>query len=415
MAKSFTYVTHKELKRIFPQVDSYDTKIPIYNWVKGIHDFHDSTMDAYYAVNTGLITNLYKDGAELLQVTFPTSKTTEVETEMTVSSTNLLVDSGSSFGQDDIIKVNDEYMEINAVSTNTLSMADATERRGLFGTAVGKHAVNGDVYIVVDASVDLPDADAASDAPVWFYDSDLDLCVLMGDDLRDTNNPINSLYESGENFKDMIIQLLKDASRYLDSRLDPNLPREQLKDKAGNFDYMIIRSTALIAASFLVRATDPTNEVATALMEEAQSNMDALNTGNAALTWQTTRDASRGIIRDVLYTDGSVRPVDTRGTWNGTFDLIKVKIGTGGIFGTATYNVYVKDGDSLKQTQVVTEKIINGDYQPLAGGLQIRFAGLKDASVTTANNEWEIEVMGASERVDNFRSGIQLTRKGYIN
>ena len=41
MAKSFTYVTHKELKRIFPQVDSYDRKIPIYNWVKGIHDFHD--------------------------------------------------------------------------------------------------------------------------------------------------------------------------------------------------------------------------------------------------------------------------------------------------------------------------------------------------------------------------------------
>ena len=415
MAEAEVYCTHKQLKRVYPNIDSFDIKTPIYGWVKGLHDFHDSSLDAYYAVNTGLITNLYKDGAELRQVTFPTSKTTEVETEMTVSSTNLLVDSGSSFGQDDIIKVNDEYMEINAVSTNTLSMADATERRGLFGTAVGKHAVNGDVYIVVDASVDLPDADAASDAPVWFYDSDLDLCVLMGDDLRDTNNPIKSLYESGENFKDMIIQLLKDASRYLDSRLDPNLPREQLKDKAGNFDYMIIRSTALIAASFLVRATDPTNEVATALMEEAQSNMDALNTGNAALTWQTTRDASRGIIRDVLYTDGSVRPVDTRGTWNGTFDLIKVKIGTGGIFGTATYNVYVKDGDSLKQTQVVTEKIINGDYQPLAGGLQIRFAGLKDASVTTANNEWEIEVMGASERVDNFRSGIQLTRKGYIN
>ena len=108
----------------------------------------------------------------------------------------------------------------------------------------------------------------------------------------------------------------------------------------------LVSEMHFIAASFLIRATDPTNEVATALMEEAQGNIDALNTGNAALSWQTTRDASKGIIRDVSYTDGSVRPVDTRGNWGGTFDLIRVKIEAGGALdGTATYSVWVKNSD----------------------------------------------------------------------
>ena len=215
--------------------------------------------------------------------------------------------------------------------------------------------------------------------------------------------------EAGEEFTAMITQFRTDASRYLDSKLDPNLPREQLKDKSGNFDYMIIRTASLIAATFLIRVNDPTNEVATALMEEAQGNIDALNTGNAALSWQTTRDASRGIIRDVSYTDGSVRPVDTRGNWNGTFDLIRVKIEAGGALdGTATYSVWVKDADKLgnqQGNQVVTSEKINGDYQALAGGLQIRFAGESKTSTATATNEWEIEVMGAAEHID--ASGVK--------
>ena len=233
----------------------------------------------------------------------------------------------------------------------------------------------------------------------WFYNSAEDVCYYYS-----ASTPADKLMEAGEEFTTMITQFRTDASRYLDSKLDPNLPREQLKDKSGNFDYMIIRSSALIAAAFLIRSSDPTNEIANALMEEAQGNVDALNDGKAALSWQTTRDASRGIIRDVSYTDGSVRPVDTRGTWNGTFDLIRVLIVAGGALdGTATYSVWVKNSDKLgnqQGSQVVTAEKINGDYQALAGGLQIRFAGEDKTSVATATNEWEIEVTGAAEHID---------------
>ena len=419
MAKSFTYVTHKELKRIFPQVDSYDRKIPIYNWVKGIHDFHDSSMDAYYAVNTGLITNLYKDGVELREITYPASATTEVETEMSESSANLLVDSGSSFGADDIVKVGSEYMEVNTVSTNTLQLNDATARRGLFGTSTDIHAVDSSVYLVVDASADLPSISAASDAPVWFYDEYLDLCVIMGDSLETTYNPNESLMEAGEDNTAMNLQYRIDASRLLDAMLDANLPRQQLMQPDGTFDYIIIRTAGLIAASLMIKANDPTSELVGVYMGEAEENIEALNSGKASLSWQTKADDSSGVIRDVTYTSLGLRPIDTRGAYSGTFDLIKVKIIDAGVIGTGTYSVWVKNSTLLGKgegKQVVTAKTINGDFQTLAGGLQIRFGGEAKTATANANDEWEIEVTGIGERIDNFRSGgIQLTRKGYID
>ena len=311
MATAPVYCTHKELKRVYPQIDAFDTKTPIYGWVT-------VSTNKYASHDSGAVTQLFVDGEDL-------------------------------------------------------------------GAAQSAHT---------DLNVE----------GEWFYNSAEDVCYYYS-----ASSPLDKLMEAGEEFTAMITQFRTDASRYLDSKLDPNLPREQLKDKSGNFDYMIIRSASLIAAAFLIRATDPTNEVASALMEEAQGNIDALNSGGAALSWQTTRDASRGIIRDVSYTDGSVRPVDTRGTWNGTFDLIRVKIEAGGALdGTATYSVWVKNADKLgiqQGNQVVTTEKINGDYQALAGGLQIRFAGETKTSVATATNEWEIEVTGAAEHID--ASGVK--------
>ena len=310
MATADTYCTHAELKRVYPQIDAFDTKTPIYGWAA------TATSNLYIAQNTGLVSRLFIDGEDL-------------------------------------------------------GNEQAT----------------------------VPD-----DSGEWWYNETDDELYYKDED----RNPADYLMEAGENFANVVSQICADASRYLDSKLDPNLPREQLKDKSGNYDYMIIRSTALIAAAFMIRSSDPTNEVATALMEEAQGNINSLNEGKAALSWQNTRDASRGIIRDITYTSEKIRPVDTRGTWSGTYDLIKVKIITGGVLGTATYSVWVKDGDKLKNNQVVTAEKINGDYQALAGGLEIRFGGKADDTVATANNEWEVEVMGVSEHVD--ASGVKSVK-----
>jgi len=320
MATSPTYCTHRQLKDVFPQVDSFDNKRALYGFTA------TDTTNLYQASNTGLITLLFLDGVE-----------------------------GTSVS--DIPNANREYNY--SASTDSVKLFLTTDAGG-------------------------------------------------------TLNPNDILVEAGEDFSTLISRILANASRFLDAKLDPNLPREQLKDKEGNYDYIIIRTTALIAATFLVRSHDPTSEVASSLMEDAQGNIDALNKGAAALSWQTSGDSSKGIIRDVTYT-GAIRPVDTRGHWSGTYDVLKVKITTGGQIGTATYSVWTKGNDKLGANEgniSINSEKITGDYQLLAGGLQIRFAGAAHDSTAAQNDVWEIEVQGWQNEVDNSAlNTVKMTRR----
>ena len=318
MAEAPTYCTHKELKRVFPQISEFDQKKPIYGWV-------EVSTNKYAAHDSGQVTQLFADGEDL-------GATQSAHTDLNVE------------GE-------------------------------------------------------------------WFYNSSEDVLYYFS-----ASSPLDKLMEAGEEFTTMVTQYRGDASRMLDSFLDPNLPKNQLKGKSGDYDYLIIRSAALICASLMIKTNDPTSAMANTYMEEAMGYVYKLNNGEAALSHQNTADSSKGIIRDVSYTDGSVRPVDTRGHYSGTFDLIRITIGTGGAMdGTATYNVWVKDGDKLgnqQGNQVVTNEKINGDYQTLAGGLQIRFAGETKTSVATATNEWEVEVAGWAEEVDSSSlKNIRMTRK----
>ena len=317
MASAPIYCTHRELKRVFPQLDEFDQKVPIYGWV-------EVTTNKYAAHNSGSVNQLFVDGESL-------------------------------------------------------------------GAAQSAHT---------DLNVE----------GEWFYNATDDVLYYYS-----ASTPVDKLMEAGELFTAMVTQFRTDASRYLDSRLDPKLPKNQLKDKNGNFDYMIVRTASLYAAAFMVRTKDPTSELAAAIMEEADNNVQLLNEGRAALSWQNTGDASRGVLRDVAYT-GAIRPVDFRGRAGGVdYDLIKLEIEDAGAIGTASYNVWVKNSDGLKQDKVVDDEKITGDYQTLAYGLEIRFAGTTDASEAVATDEWEVEVRGMYEEVDTSDlKGIKMTRTGRI-
>jgi len=238
----------------------------------------------------------------------------------------------------------------------------------------------------------------------WYYDSALDAVYYY----NDATNPNDMLMESGEDFATLKTRNLSNASKYLDAMLDGTLPREQFKGKDGNYDYIIIRTTALIAAVFLIRSSDPTNEVAMTMWEEVMGNIDSLNGGKTKLSWQTTGDSSKGIVRE-MSVSGSLRIVDTRGRYSGIYDRVKVSIGTGGAIGTATYNVYIANSDNLKTEQIITSETINGQYQSIGNGLEIRFQGDSDSSTATADDEWEIEVVGRMEEIDSS-SSIRSTR-----
>ena len=151
-----------------------------------------------------------------------------------------------------------------------------------------------------------------------------------------------------------------------------------------------------------------------------KENIEALNTGKTRLSGNVTGDASKGIVREVVAPQNAnaLHIVDTRGNYSGIYDLIKVVINTAGAIGTAKFDVYGKSTDNLKDEKIVDAKIINGQYQSVGNGLQIRFAGKNSSSAATAGgtpDEWEIEVWGRMESMDdnigNVRS-VKMTRGG---
>jgi len=300
-----TYATNRDLKDVFPDIDSFDTKTTLYGWVV-------DSGSRYKAENCGLITQLFANGENL----------------------------GNAESSSSNVSANGE----------------------------------------------------------WYYTDDV--CYYY----NSTVNPNDILMESGEDWGDIRTRYLLNSSKYLDSMLDGKLPREQFKDQDGNYDYIIVRTTALLACSFLIRAAQPTSEIADALFLEANTNIASLNDGSTKLSWQTTGDASMGVIREGSVS-GSLRVIDTRGAYAGIYDRIGVKITTAGVIGTAVYSYWAGDSDRvgserMNQSEAASySDTINGNYQPVGNGLYIRFAGDTGDSATI-NDYWEKEDVGKNETAE---------------
>ncbi len=314
------YCTNRDLKDIYPSLDEFDTKTPLYGWV-----VHSSNL--YRADNSGLVTQLFANGQDL----------------------------GSA--------------QANSGEVNS----------------------NGE----------------------WFYESSLDAIYYY----NSATNPNDMLMESGDDWATLKTRYISNAEKYLDSRLDGRLPRKQFKDKDGNYDYILVRTTALLACSFLIRASQPTSEIADSLFEEAEKNILSLNEGSTKLSWQVTGDSSQGVIREISVS-GSLRLVDTRGQYHDIYDRIGVKITTAGALGTAKYSVWLKDGDNLGAERMNNSEsadyvdTINGQYQTLASGVTIRFAG-DTADTATINDKWELEFFGKNESVldSGMPYSIRMSRR----
>ena len=272
MAAAPTYITHKELKRIFPQLDEFDQKTQIFGW-----QTESISGDTYYvSYDSGLMTQLFIDGKSQQSgnQTIGTTKVDDAAEAIDASETIIDISDYTQFTADTFIKIDDEIMYVEAA--NDASPDTLTVVRGVLGTTATTHDNGADIFLhfqPVSAVANL-------------YDADNDFVIL-----KYGSDPNDLLVEVGEDFADMVTQYRADASRYFDSRVDPSLPKNQLKDKAGNYDYMVVRTVGLIAACFMMRTKDHNSEVATSFMEEAERNIELLNEGKAALSWQNTADA----------------------------------------------------------------------------------------------------------------------------
>ncbi len=241
----------------------------------------------------------------------------------------------------------------------------------------------------------------------WYYNSTTDTVYYY----NSASSPQNMLMEAGEDNSTFKTRMIANASAFFTSKVDATLPKEMFTLKDGSYDYFIKRTLGLLAASFMIKAYEPESELAAAMTEESDNNIQDLNEGIVKLGFQSSGDMSQGNVTKISVS-GALNIVDTRGDYIGTYDRVKVKILTAGVIGVARYSVFVKNADGLKNSEIISSELINGDYQSLVSGLQIRFQGSADNSAAIQNDEWEIEVMGKHEHTDNAGiRNVRLTRK----
>ena len=397
MAISSVYCTATDIKDVYPNIDEYDGKTPIYGWESATC----GGTQYYRAFNVGSVENLFVDGINMQATKYSkTDASTNTDEVLDDSETGIDVVNGAKLNDDSFIMIDSEIMAVTAIGGNTLTVS-----RGQLGTLAAAHLTNTDVYQIlkIDTSVD-----------TWYHDSTNDF-ILINLGVTGSTDPTNLNMEAGADWSTLQTRIIKNASRYFDSRVDANLPRDQWKDKEGNYDYIVVRTSALIAAYFLINAREPGSELALRFLEEANFNLEQLNSGKTKLSHQVSSDASQGILREVV-TPQAANPlhiVDTRGAYTGSYDLLKIVITTAGAIGTAKFSVYSKGVDNLKTQEVVKSETINGQYQSIGNGLQIRFQGKDSTSAATLGatpDEWELECWGVLESFDGSPGSSGNTR-----
>tara|TARA_Y100001938_G_scaffold21572_1_gene27754 strand:+ start:11617 stop:12906 length:1290 start_codon:yes stop_codon:yes gene_type:complete len=421
VTSTIEYCTDREVKDVFPNISGFDLKQRLYN-------FTSLGNNVYVAYNTGLVTQLYKDGQEMNAVastgavgTWSTATTANILASPTASESSaslfneISYNASFSAGSEGDIKPgsygvlvgNTEYVYIQAVDTDNNKL---TVSRAALGTSASAHS----------STVTIAEWLEVNETNHWYYDSYLDHCLLYS-----TTNPNDSIVETGDDWSTIKTRFRRKASRFVESLLDSRIAREISKDREGNYPEVIVRMTALKTVVFLLQAHDPTNEFIEPFQEEFNELLDGIRNGHIVLPNQVSRDSSKGVIRHVsVNASTTLFPVELRGNYSRYgYDLLKIYIdsGEGGAIGTARMTVKAKDSDQLKNDVIVDSEIITGDFQPLASGLQIRWsAGVIDGStdVATAGDEYEIEVYSTTmdATVSNVGSvGLSRGGRGYYS
>ena len=254
----------------------------------------------------------------------------------------------------------------------------------------------------------------------WFYNSATNQVEYYNSNYSSTTIH-NQIFEAGKDFTDYLNQQLVNASmelnNLLDSRYPTPLPKNtQISESAASgltveYDALIIKATCYICASNLIRSKDPMSEEADYYYSlvtnpERTGLIDKLNDGIYKLSHEVDANDKKGkILRRSTNSTGDL--VELAGEYHGEhYDLLKVDIGTGGGYGTATFTVSYLSNDQLEGA-VTSAETITGGLQHIFNGLYGRFQG----NQFHVNDYWYIEVYGSHMKQTNKSNAtIEMVR-----
>ena len=213
----------------------------------------------------------------------------------------------------------------------------------------------------------------------------------------------SAVIESGRDWYDTKVEAVAKASDLCRNVLPvPIYPRKGvgMASATGNdWPEIIVRSTAIIACADLIRPYDKEKGdelMAMAMNPEGTGYLDMVRTGQIALSQDEGLAKHSGIIREISINASSTGSIiDVRGTPSVDWDVIKIICSTAGTFATGSasgvkFDSFVADSTGLKISKIADAVIIDGSFQDVGHGMQVRFS----PGVYTINDEWELEVSG---------------------
>ena len=257
----------------------------------------------------------------------------------------------------------------------------------------------------------------------WFYNENTNQVEYYNSSYSSTT--INEqVFESGVDFTTFLNQALVDASlelhNYLDARYSTPLEKNYQIDTdtldtsigvSGSYDPIIIKTVCYIATANLIRAKEGASEEADyyhslVTNPERTGLVDKLNDGIFKLSHEVDANDKKGKIKFRSVT-GSMDLVELAGEYYGEpYDLLKIDIGTGGVYGDATFTVSYLSDDKLEGATTSPEKITGG-LQHIYAGLYGRFLGAAAGS----SDYWLVEVFGGNRKQTNKSNAtIEMTR-----
>ena len=177
-------------------------------------------------------------------------------------------------------------------------------------------------------------------------------------------------------------------------------------------DFIVVRINAILACADLVRSQNPekADEIESmALNNDGTGLLDKLKRREYVLWNETSFASEKGAIVEISInssTTGYIEDIKLHGPPGVDYDEVRVVISTGGTFAVGTsspvyYDVYVKNDSGLRMNKVVDAEQVNGDYQPLAYGAQIRF----QSGIFSSADEWSIIFQSDELPIGTVKSG----------
>ena len=250
----------------------------------------------------------------------------------------------------------------------------------------------------------------------YAYETASDLLIFFMGGLT-TSSMNATVFESSQDWDSLKTTVCKEQADRIRSYINRPIYKRANSAYQGasdrDYDWILVRINAILAVADLVRSGGD-NELADELEamatnEDSTGLLDKLKSREYVLWNETSFRSESGVIQEVSInasSTGYVEDVKLHGPPGVDYDEVKVVISTAGTFavGSASgvkYDVYVKDSTGLKMSKIIDAKTINGNYQSLAYGAEIRF----QAGVYTADDEWAVIFQSDSVPVGSCRSG----------